>query len=670
MTLITYRFLIDQDNDGDFYATIDDVTSRVLSRSTVRLTRGLDSIRTGSPPMAGELNGLEIQNADKVYSSQNGASALFGKLKPGRRVEFQATLASDTFTRADSPSSLGTADLGGAWSALQGTWGISSNQAYLVATDGTNRAAAVLDTGTADGTIQVTFANLQDGNRLVFRATDALNQWTVEVDSTSMILSKIVASVGTIVANIAGTFVSGDKMRVELFGPSIKVFQNATLLTAQTDTFQQTATKHGIGASSSGTMPTARFDDFAVRRPLMNGLTRTYKENAHPSKKSVDLTALGMLSQLAKAKGQGNFSLLYQDVRVDQAMGYLLDAIGLTDTRYRVFDVCDTILRWWWLGPDEDPLEAAFQLARSEDGLLFEDGLGRLVLRNKFSPDTDARRSVSQVTIRDASPNEPRFSEVFELSQGHDEIINDVQFAYKRREIQSLQQVWSLGALLTLAPNQTVNLDVTANDPFTGAVNPGAPTDYVVLSGSVSSSTLGTGSGSKAVLTITAGSGGATITGPAGAEAGGIRVRAQPATVVETRTIGPTVSTAASKAEFGPHVYPYAVRAEIDSFTLEGLADRIVTKRKDPRPTLVYRIVNANATRVAEILAREIGDRVKVTEAQTTLSDAEFFVTQIDHEINQGGGVHATTFGLEKADAAQTLFRLGVSQLSGTHKLG
>ena len=52
------------------------------------------------------------------------------------------TLVRDSFNRPDSATTLGNADSGQVWTALSGTWGISSGQAYVVTTaDGDYQAA-------------------------------------------------------------------------------------------------------------------------------------------------------------------------------------------------------------------------------------------------------------------------------------------------------------------------------------------------------------------------------------------------------------------------------------------------------------------------------------------------------------------------------------------------
>jgi hypothetical protein len=91
------------------------------------------------------------------------------------------TYAADTFTRADSNTTLGTSSGGQAWSSLDGVWGIKSNQAYHVSDGGTDPyEMVVLDAGHSSVTYTIDFvprsgpmdnglcALVQDRSNLVF----------------------------------------------------------------------------------------------------------------------------------------------------------------------------------------------------------------------------------------------------------------------------------------------------------------------------------------------------------------------------------------------------------------------------------------------------------------------------------------------------------------------
>lgn len=168
----------------------------------------------------------------------------------------------DSFNRANSAVALGNADTGQTWSALGGTWGISANQAYFVTGGTTNSLYAVVDSGLADTTVQVTIAvtDVTEEPRVVFRAVDVNNLWIV---STSGVVYKRVAGSYTSAATFTHTFVNGDIVSVVLLGNSITAKVNGTTVATVTDSFNATATKHGIGQLLLNTNVT-RFDDFSV----------------------------------------------------------------------------------------------------------------------------------------------------------------------------------------------------------------------------------------------------------------------------------------------------------------------------------------------------------------------------------------------------------------------
>lgn len=115
-----------------------------------------------------------------------------------------AVVLADAFGRADSTTTMGNTDTGQTWSPFSGTWGISSNKAYLVSD--TAQAVTVFDAGNADGTFQVEITTSPTLNKvdcgLVFRsisstkhlllainknaATNAVTLWKVDTTYTKL----------------------------------------------------------------------------------------------------------------------------------------------------------------------------------------------------------------------------------------------------------------------------------------------------------------------------------------------------------------------------------------------------------------------------------------------------------------------------------------------------
>lgn len=169
----------------------------------------------------------------------------------------------DSFNRDDSELTLGDADTGQTWEALVGTWGISSNQAYAAAFS-SSFAKAAIDAGISDCRVSVKIA-VEDSNypRLAFRISDTINEFVFANNADGYLsLSKRIAGGTTQLAeNQSYSVAAGTVLSVVLNGTNIKAYFDGVLAFDITESFNQTATKHGIQVYSN-TLP--RFDNFAV----------------------------------------------------------------------------------------------------------------------------------------------------------------------------------------------------------------------------------------------------------------------------------------------------------------------------------------------------------------------------------------------------------------------
>src|SRR5438552_14788054 len=111
------------------------------------------------------------------------------------------TNRTDNFNRADSTTALGTPSDGGSdWIAINGTWGISSNQGYKVATDA-NSQRAVLESSVSNVDVQATLAGnaTSGGGGLVCRLADVNNLIVAAIGANNLVANifKIVAGSAT-----------------------------------------------------------------------------------------------------------------------------------------------------------------------------------------------------------------------------------------------------------------------------------------------------------------------------------------------------------------------------------------------------------------------------------------------------------------------------------------
>lgn len=396
-----------------------------------------------------------------------------------------------------------------------------------------------------------------------------------------------------------------------------------------------------------------------TRYYLWTGVLDDLPQHPEPGKWSVSIPALGTLSRL---KGKtGLTSALYSDITTDVALGYVLDAAGLTDTSKRVFSTGRTTLRWFWISKDDDLFDLAVSIFNSEGpgANLYEDGQGRIHFEDRYYRLLTTRCLTSQATFRDTG-TEPAYS-AFRYDRGISGVVNIATVTHRKRAAAgSVSVIWSLGATLTLAAGEARSFVVTpsSSDPFTGALTPVAATDYTVSAGAVTPS-LDRTSGPSCVLTMTAGAAGATVTG--------LQVRAKPVAVTYTTNLANTVDATSSIARYGKRPYSLATLDEIDLEVQQDFANAIVGQYQEPRPTVQIVLNNGDAARMTQILTRELSDRVTVIEPQTGLS-TDMFVERVQHTIESGGAYHEATFGLE--EAATGYWVLGESELGTTTRLG
>ncbi|MDD9266039.1 fibronectin type III domain-containing protein [Paenibacillus sp. GCM10023248] len=173
-----------------------------------------------------------------------------------------SALVSDSFTRADGNLGGTITEVGNkTWIALAGTPTIASN----VVKPGLSNGLAVVDAGVSDCSVEAKFVNIvAAATRLAFRVTDANNWWFVQGASGTGKYELYKKNAGSYVAVKSGgiSYANNDIVKVVLLGSSIKVFVNGVEDTAlaTTDTFNQSATQHGLAANSA----TTTLDDFKV----------------------------------------------------------------------------------------------------------------------------------------------------------------------------------------------------------------------------------------------------------------------------------------------------------------------------------------------------------------------------------------------------------------------
>jgi len=168
-------------------------------------------------------------------------------------------VVSDTFDRADSTTTLGSADTGQAWTANVGTWGIASNLGYVAAGAGQNVAS--LESSNADCDVTVTESTAASATGLVFRLSNGTNHLLTNSQSNGQHLYKNVNGYTDLATGGTVELANGDTLKAVLSGSSVIIQLNGTQIISVTETTFQTNTKHGLRSNGATAV---RFNNFKV----------------------------------------------------------------------------------------------------------------------------------------------------------------------------------------------------------------------------------------------------------------------------------------------------------------------------------------------------------------------------------------------------------------------
>lgn len=387
----------------------------------------------------------------------------------------------------------------------------------------------------------------------------------------------------------------------------------------------------------------------AVRYYVWTGLLRRTRQLPQFGVRQVALSALGPLSQLAERDG---FSTpVYYNLRSDQALGVLYDLVGDTDASMRVFSQGKTVITAFWVAPGDDLGAKALAVYASEGqgAELYEDRQGRKTFLNRHDQFLLARCAEVQATLRDSGAEPTFLGEGYDYDDDDKHVVNVCTVLHRTRTADAaLSDVWRLGSVLILGPNEVYPIDASSggDNPIVEAVTPVLGTDYTVDAGGSVTPVLGRDSGAVVPLTLTAGANGATVRGPVGSESQGIKLRGKLLRVTYERRLANTIDTSASQARYRKKTYSLPTLPEIDADVLQDFCDATVLTKQTPPEIAVLPLNNGTPEQTTEVLTREIADRVRAVEGQTGY-DAEWHVRWIETELR--GRTLSAKLGVEKA---------------------
>lgn len=210
-------------------------------------------------------------------------------------------------------------------------------------------------------------------------------------------------------------------------------------------------------------------DEDTPDQPLWTGIADDFRQFPNIEDQAVEVSALGMFSRL---RGKNVTTPLYQNIRTDQALGYLLDAAGWPALD-RDLDIGNVTLDWWWADAGTgDAFTAASRIALSEGvgASWYENPDGYAVFENNAARETQIRSVVSQATY-DNTIN----TSGDEYLANYQNTIIACRIIQQEREAQPSDVIWTYGGSLVLGNNESIDLIVrSGSDPFMNAQIPTA----------------------------------------------------------------------------------------------------------------------------------------------------------------------------------------------------
>lgn len=720
MTIGGYQLHVDWENDQTFNETADAITASTLS---VQCSRGreapTDLPGPGFAP-AGQLTAT-LKNNDGRFSPLNSAGALFGNIKPGRRVRlrhagYDALVLADgatTYWRLGEASGLvadetgNTAD-GTAINVTQGVAGALANDPNLAAAfNGADARIAWTDENNLDlgdvlsieawvyrdvlGTQHAIIDKGTGAYRLVVNSSNLLS---FQKANTAVIVVST-ATVGAGAWHHVVATKNGAAVRLYLDGADVTgTVSNATLV--------DTTNGLIVGAISSTTTPLAgKLDELALYKNVVltaaqvaahyaardrhqtAALWTGYLDRIEPQAldagsqdRTATLTAFGALSRLAEKQ------VSPPAANAGAATGALIEAVldeGGIDAADYDLDTGQTVTSRWYVPRDTAALDAIRDVEATELGFVFERADGVIAFEDRHHRLTAANSTTSQATLSDDAGDSLYFTSIAQIDP-LEWLVNEVIVTVPAFAVGALQTVWTLGASgLEIPPGETLKL--IAEYPNKGNSEGAYIDTWTTAQVGIDVIAAGVDPADLAIATLFASTTALKHKGPNHMR---ISIRNNHAvntavlTAVQARGIPVTfgdgimilAENTASKTAYGRRTYEFPGPWLPSVGVGQDYADYLVAQYKDPRPglTLTYNALRDAAHRT-EALTREVSDRVTVTAtgAARLGIDADWYVEGIEHRIEDAGHWHEVTYLLSPVAAGgvagSSFWVLGTSAL-------
>lgn len=191
--------------------------------------------------------------AVRLSPNYNGPTPVTG----GVAAPSAPAVISDNFNRANSTTTLGSASTGQAWTAIRGTWGVTSNAAYNVTH--ADDDVVLINAGTGKNDQRVTCKVTPAAGLIVRSDSTQANCYMWYISNGGGTLYKRVSGSYNNIGTVSGTINPGDTCEMQIAGTAITIRVNGLQIYSGTDSTITTGTYSGMRSAGDGG---AIWDDF------------------------------------------------------------------------------------------------------------------------------------------------------------------------------------------------------------------------------------------------------------------------------------------------------------------------------------------------------------------------------------------------------------------------
>ena len=392
-------------------------------------------------------------------------------------------------------------------------------------------------------------------------------------------------------------------------------------------------------------------------------------------RKTATLTAFGTLGYLNQFETQ----LASQtNRRTDQAVGDILDDVGLTSSDDRDLDTGKTTISRFWMS-GKKTIDALRLVEEAEAGLIKESKSGQIAFENRYHRLTQTASTTSQATFSDADGAAQTFSSIVQADP-LSTIVNHLEATARTFNTASVAVLWTHpetgAASPTLAPGEAKTFEAEFPNPDSANnamevdawTTPAATTDYLLNSASD-----GTGTNLTSQITVTqtktAERMAITLTNSATGDSGYLTKLQARGTAVSTKnpcTVRSIDST--SQSSYGERKYVAKTKFIPTTSEAQDWCDYHASIYGSPTNILTMNIAASTTGNIGNALSRDLSDRITITATNDAKLgvNADFFIESEKHSVTAGGTNHVTSWELSPATGGYSQFWVLGTSVLGT----